>query len=61
VGVQENRAFSFPFTESAKSAFTVWPAGRTSIAIPFHNHLNATEVDYVSGIHERALELEDVQ
>ena len=31
-------------------------AGRTSIAIPFHSHLTAEEVDYVAGVLERALE-----
>ncbi|NLG80195.1 MAG: hypothetical protein GX492_10330 [Firmicutes bacterium] len=37
----------FPVTEFA---------GRTSIAIPFHNHLTAEEIDYVAGVLERALE-----
>ena len=30
-------------------------AGRTSIAIPSHNHLTAEEIDYVAGVLERAL------
>ncbi|MBP7892031.1 MAG: DegT/DnrJ/EryC1/StrS family aminotransferase [Firmicutes bacterium] len=37
----------FPVTELA---------GRTSIAIPFHNHLTCEEVDYVAGTLERALD-----
>ena len=37
----------FPVTELA---------GRTSIAIPFHNHLTAEEIDYVACVLERALE-----
>jgi len=36
----------FPVTELA---------GRTSIAIPFHNHLTVEEIDYVAGVLERAL------
>ncbi|NLG79338.1 MAG: hypothetical protein GX492_05900 [Firmicutes bacterium] len=36
----------FPVTELA---------GRTSIAIPFHNHLTAEEIDYVAGVPERTL------
>jgi perosamine synthetase len=36
----------FPVTE-----FT----GRTSIAIPFHNHLTAEEIDYVADVPKRAL------
>jgi len=36
----------FPVTELA---------GRTSIAIPFHNHLTAEEIDYVADVLERAL------
>jgi len=36
----------FPVTELA---------GRTSIVIPFHNHLTAEEIDYVAGVLERAL------
>ena len=31
-------------------------AGRTGIAIPFHNHLIAEEIDYVACVLERALE-----
>jgi len=30
-------------------------AGHTSIAIPFHNHLTAEEIDYVACVLERAL------
>ena len=30
-------------------------AGRTSVAIPFHNHLTAEEIDYVACVLERAL------
>jgi len=37
----------FPVTELA---------GRTSITIPFHNHLTAEEIDCVAGVLERALE-----
>lgn len=37
----------FPVTELA---------GRTSIAIPFHNHITCEEVDYVAGALERALD-----
>ena len=37
----------FPVTELA---------GRTSIAIPFHNHITSDEVDYVAEALERALE-----
>ena len=36
----------FPVTEFA---------GRTSIAIPFHNHLTAEEIGYVADVLERAL------
>ena len=36
----------FPVTELA---------GRTSIAIPFHNHLTGEEIDYVACVLERAL------
>ncbi|MBE3575645.1 MAG: DegT/DnrJ/EryC1/StrS family aminotransferase [Firmicutes bacterium] len=36
----------FPVTEAA---------GRTSIAIPFHNHLTEAEVDYVATVLEQAL------
>lgn len=36
----------FPVTEAA---------GRTSIAIPFHNHLTEEEVEYVATVLERAL------
>ncbi|MBC7084560.1 MAG: DegT/DnrJ/EryC1/StrS family aminotransferase [Firmicutes bacterium] len=36
----------FPATELAR---------RASIAIPFHNHLTAEEIDYVAGVLERAL------
>ncbi|NPV51919.1 MAG: DegT/DnrJ/EryC1/StrS family aminotransferase [Firmicutes bacterium] len=36
----------FPITELA---------GRTSIAIPFHNHLTAEEMDYVAEVLERAV------
>ncbi|MBE3584480.1 MAG: DegT/DnrJ/EryC1/StrS family aminotransferase [Limnochordaceae bacterium] len=36
----------FPVTEAA---------GRTSIAIPFHNHLTEDEVDYVATVLEQAL------
>ncbi len=38
---------NFPMTELA---------GRTSIAIPFHNHITSDEVDYVAEALERALE-----
>ncbi|OPZ47696.1 MAG: hypothetical protein BWY92_01723 [Firmicutes bacterium ADurb.BinA052] len=31
-------------------------AGRTSIAIPFHNHITCEEVDYVAETLERALD-----
>jgi len=31
-------------------------AGRTSIAIPFHNHITSEEVDYVAETLERALD-----
>lgn len=31
-------------------------AGRTSIAIPFHNHITSEEVDYVAEALERALD-----
>ena len=37
----------FPVTELA---------GRTSIAVPFHNHLTAEEIDYVADVLERAVE-----
>jgi len=40
------REGDFPVTELA---------GRTSIAIPFHNHLTAEEIDYVADVLERAL------
>jgi perosamine synthetase len=36
----------FPVTEEL---------GRTSIAIPFHNHLTEAEIDYVATVIERAL------
>ncbi|HHV61369.1 MAG TPA: DegT/DnrJ/EryC1/StrS family aminotransferase [Firmicutes bacterium] len=31
--------------------------GRTSIAIPFHNHLTEEEIDYVAAVLEKALEV----
>lgn len=31
--------------------------GRTSIAIPFHNHLTEEEIDYVATVLEKALEV----
>ncbi|MBC7083579.1 MAG: DegT/DnrJ/EryC1/StrS family aminotransferase [Firmicutes bacterium] len=37
---------NFPVTEFA---------GRTSIAIPFHNHLTAEEIDYVAEVFDRAV------
>ncbi|MFY9133841.1 MAG: DegT/DnrJ/EryC1/StrS family aminotransferase [Bacillota bacterium] len=37
----------FPVTEHA---------GRTSIAIPFHNHITEAEVEYVAGVLEKALD-----
>ena len=45
----------FPVTELAESAHPARLAGRTSIAIPFHNHLTAEEIDYVADVLERAL------
>lgn len=40
------KAGDFPVTELA---------GRTSIAIPFHNHLTSEEIDYVAAVLEQAL------
>ena len=37
----------FPVTEAA---------GRTSIALPFHNHLREEEIEYVAQVLEKALE-----
>ena len=37
----------FPVTEHA---------GRTSIAIPFHNHITEEEVEYVARVLEKALD-----
>ena len=43
--------FGFEAGDSPVTEF----AGRTSIAIPFHNHLTAEEIDYVARVLERAL------
>jgi|GEM_PF-2422488 len=42
----------FPVTELA---------GRTSIAIPFHNRLTAEKIDHAADVLERGLALEEVQ
>lgn len=46
----------FRVTEfAAKFAQFAEPAGRTSIAVPFHSRLTADEIDYVADVLERAL------